>query len=670
MADKFDVSEFSSVMEQLIEVVDKFRLTMTGASQDEIDRAEQERLGHTMMRDAQKKNTKATDENTTAKKASSIALKGLKDMVLAAGREFVNVGREGIKFAEAIGVSATRGVQLEIDNRQAVAAQLGSFNTDLQVTMEVLKSAQQGFADVFTGAAAGMQISADGSAAFARSLQAGFGSEFKATGETFRILTQMGMSTTEQFDAFRKSTGRATLSNNQLITLYNKNRLSFLLYGNSFSRAAANAEKLGINLASIQGAQEGLVTNLDGTIDTVAQINQLGGQIDFGNLVRIAEEEGPDALLAYVRATVPEQLMQSASTRALFKQLGISVEDYMQSGKKQQTAADDLERQMTQTATATGTAAVAAAMLARKDQLMIDVFGELYTTTKQVIGALIGLAISAAAAAAATLAKSLLPGGAPFLGPAGGPGMGMAARLGLGGAGVAVTAGGVALGASQVEQGNKKTGFGLGAIGGIGGALLTATAILGAVPTGGASLALLGLAGLAGGSAALAIGSSARRKKAEQLNIPYEKLPEYEEDQRKRGYATLEEYVAARNANALRPQVANDLYSPPVSANDMYSPGYGNRVLVTPTKAFALNNADDIIAGTRLFPKDTLSMAPGAQNAQNSDALQKSTMDLIRKVQTLVDTLSNATTTVNINNTTQAVPRMQLVGVYSRNEVR
>jgi len=97
-----------------------------------------------------------------------------------------------------------------------------------------------------------------------------------------------------------------------------------------------------------------LVTNLDGTIDTVAQINQLGGQIDFGNLIRVAETEGPAALMAYVRATVPANLMQSASTRALFKQLGISVEDYIKSGGEQVSAADAIEAKMTEAATATG----------------------------------------------------------------------------------------------------------------------------------------------------------------------------------------------------------------------------------------------------------------------------------------------------------------------------
>jgi hypothetical protein len=89
----------------------------------------------------------------------------------------------------------------------------------------------------------------------------------------------------------------------------------------------------------------------------------------------------------------------------------------------------------------------------------------------------------------------------------------------------------------------------------------------------------------------------------------------------------------------------------------MFSAGYGSRVLVTPKGAFALNNADDIIAGTNLFPKGTLQA--GSDNS-----------DLVRKVDKLIDALSNASTTINVGGMSQTVPRLQLVGVYSRNEVR
>jgi hypothetical protein len=650
MADKFDMNEFRSIINELQGAINGLRMSLTGESEKTIAEEEAYREEYRKNAEAHKKNTDATKDNTTAKKASTIALKGLKDMAAAAAKEFVNVGKEGIKFGQAIGVSATRGVQLEINNRKAVAAQLFSFNTDLQVTIEQLKATQQGFTDTFIGAAEGMQISARGSLEVASSLKKGFKSEFEPTAETFRILTQMGMSTTTQFEAFRKATGRASLSNNQLATLYNKNSLSFLLYGNSFAKAAVNAEKLGINLASVQGAQEGLVTNLDGTIDTVAQLNQLGAQIDFSNLVRVAEQEGPDALLSYVRQVIPEQLMQSASTRALFKQLGISVEDYIKSGQTQVSAANSLERQMTETATATGMAAQAAATLARKDQILTDAFGELYTTTRKVIGALIGLAASAVAASISNVFKSKLPGTPPIPPGSPGVGMGMASRLGLGAAGVTVGVGGTLYGASKVEEGKTGIGTSIGLGAGALGALLTGIAVLGAIPTGGASLALLAAGGAVGAAGAYGIGTARKRERATQLGMTLEEY-EAELDKKNKG-----------QPNRLPPT------EPVIPANDLYSSGYGSRVLVTPSKTFALNNTDDVIAGTQLFSKGSLGLGLETNN-YTTERLQRDTSELLRKVQTLIDTLATATTTVTINNNTQKIPRMQLVSVHSRNEV-
>ena len=72
-------------------------------------------------------------------------------------------------------------------------------------------------------------------------------------------------------------------------------------------------------------------------------------------------------------------------------------------------------------------------------------------------------------------------------------------RLGLGATGLGIGVGGATLGRGLVEEGYKKTGIGVGAAAGSIGALLTAMAILGAVPSGGASLGLLLGGGLAGG---------------------------------------------------------------------------------------------------------------------------------------------------------------------------
>lgn len=521
---------------------------------------------------AKENNTTATTNNTSAKNKSTVAFNDLRTKSAALGKEFLNIANAGVKFGTAVGTTATRGVEIEIRNRLAVASQLSNFNANLAVTVEQLRAAQTGFSDAFVGAAAGMQISSKGSIDFVRSLKEGFGSEFEPTAETFRILTQLGISTTEQFRALRVASGRAGLSANQLATLYNKNSLSFLLYGNSFAKAAVQAEQLGVNLAGIQSAQESLVTNLDGTIDTVAQINQLGGQIDFGNLIRVAEQEGPDALMAYVRATVPANLMQSASTRALFRQLGISVEDYIKSGGQQISAADQIQAKFTEAATETGKAAKALGSLGAGASKM----------SALVMGSFGTLAFSAYAAATALL-KVAGAGGLAGMFSTGGfktLGVGGSIMTGLGGLATGTVAGTALGGTGPGSLIGSVIGTVLGSFFGPGGMYVGGT-----------------LGGIAGGQ----IGK--------------------------------------------------------LMADDMFSAGYGSRTLVTPKGAFALNNADDIIAGTNLFPKGSLQMGSDSS-------------ELVRKVDNLISALSNATTTINVGGMTQSVPRMQLVGVYSRNEVR
>jgi hypothetical protein len=638
MAKGLDADEFRSVMDELISAVDQFRLSMTGADAATIERADEERLGAQMAREntrATQANTNATKEETKAKKLASGIVNFFASAVSAAAREALNVGNAGFKLAETLGTSATRGVQLEISNRKALFNQLGRVSTDLSVSMDQLNAAQTGFTEAFVGLREGTQISAEGSRAFAQDLKQGFGSEFKATPETFRILTQMGMSSARQMDNFRKATGQASLSSGQLATLYNKNTLSFLLYGNSFGKAAVQAEKLGINLASIQAAQEGLVTNLDGTIDTVAQINQLGGQIDFGNLVRIAEQEGPDALLAYVRATVPEQLMQSASTRALFKQLGISVEDYMKSGQKQVSAAEELEKRMTETATASDALTHGIAGTTRANNILEDAFGDLARALKDAIAGL-GRFVKDLIIAGIT-AKLASIGGAR--GGAGGGGGGMSAlgRIGMGLTGLSIGRGGATAGAALVEQGKTKTGVATGAGLGALGAFLTGVALLGAIPTGGASLALLAAGtaagGIGAGAYAYSAGRSAREERAREMGMTIEQFDEFQRQQRQ----------------------------PVIPAQDLLStPGYGQRTLVTPKGTFALNNADTLLAGTNLFGQNT--------NVQSTRERNDNTV-LVRKIDELITMLSTATTTINVNGSVQRVPRMQLVGVYSRNEV-
>jgi hypothetical protein len=727
------------------------------------------------------KRRKAKEQADTDKKKldndkkSLDANKKLKDNAITLGKELLNIANAGVKFANAIGVSATKGVELELSSRYAIAKQifsLGSSFGNLAVTMEQLKGAQQGFSDVFTGAREGMQVSAKGSIEFVQSLKKGFKSEFTPTAETFRMLTQMGMSTTSQFEAFRKSTGRASLSNNQLATLYNKNSLSFLLYGNSFSKAAVNAERLGVNLASVQSAQESMVTNLDGTIDTVAQLNQLGAQIDFGRLTQLNEFEGPEATMAYLRATIPEEMIKnSASMRALFKGMGVPLEDFLKSGQAQVSAADDLEKQLSEQATAT--------------KSVTGFLGSLGATASKfgsILEGSFGALTIAAIAAAQALIKVAATGGMANLGGT----LGKAA--GIGGGLIAGTGLGMAMGGSVVGSGIGSvigTALGIalipalgpfgpmlgGTIGGAIGGYLSKPKTAADMISGYGKRTLLTPEGpialnnqdtvIAGtnlfkgddvfsgpkGSLSLAnmamntgqLGMAATEKGA--MNQFIRKTLPYLASMGKLGGKGIDLTrtvdtvfgTVGKNSSIFTKYLAKNIQAIPIigsligglisggmeyaesgsllralgkgslsalggiggsigasmltagnpiaaslggiggsmlgesafdkmfgkTADDMYSSGYGDRTLTTSKGTFALNNADDVIAGTDLFTK-TQSRAT-AGNADNSV--------LVKKIDSLISALANANTTIQVNGQTQSVSRLQLVGVYTRNEI-
>lgn len=634
------MADFASGVEELIGAINGLRMALTGESERELLEEEAYREDMRRNRDEIVGNTEATSENTKQKKLSTLAFQQLKNVVKAAKDEFFNIGNAGFKLAETLGTGATKGVQLELDLRASQVGQLKRFNTDTVATMDQVVAGINAFTDQFTGAAAGMQISAEGATQFARDLKTGFGSEFKAQGDTLRIMTEMGISNVEQMAAFRGATGRAGLSAGQLSRLYNQNRLSFLLYGNSFAKAAVQAERLGINLASIQGAQEGLVTNLDGTIDTVAQLNQLGAQLDFGTLIKVAEQDGPDALLAYVRRTVPEQLMQSSSTRALFKQLGISVEDYMKAGAKQVSAADQIEKKFTETAVNAGGLAQTIATVTRVDNVLTDALGELWKATKNAAMALLEWIANLKAAGLANLLKTLIPGGGStsLLNTVGSKiplpgGLTMASSVGASAAATsAVVVGGLAAGLAIGDQFNTSL-----AEGGSG---------------------TLGDWWRYQGSGIF--GKSNAEEEAEAA-AEADKLARA----RNAGFNSWDEMVAANRARAQQQQQrANDLMS---------SPGYGSRTLVTPTATYALNNNDTVMAGTNLFKADdVMSFGEGSLSmfrrpTDNSREIN----NLAKKVDTLIDAIKSANTVISINNVTQqTVPRLNLVQVHSRNEVR
>jgi hypothetical protein len=179
-----------------------------------------------------------------------------------------------------------------------------------------------------------------------------------------------------------------------------------------------------------------------------------------------------------------------------------------------------------------------------------------------------------------------------------------AGRVGVGAAGLTVGVGSAMAGRELVEQGNTKTGIGLGAIGGGIGTLLTAAAILGAIPSGGASLALLGAGALAGG-----------------------------------GYAAM----------GMKSKEGDDVIS---------SPGYGSRVLVTPTETISLNNKDTVMAGTKLLSAGALTSPMTAQ--QQAPAVTNTVNVDMSKLEAKLDRLASAFAGIKIEMDGNTVGRVSL----------
>lgn len=336
---------------------------------------------------------KAADGEEKQRRKLTAQVNTAASAVMKVGKEFFSIADAGAKLANSLGQTVTQGVRQEFSNRRTVVSQILNTDANRIVSSEQLTSAQQALTSTFVSVGAGMAISDEGVKAFAQSLKGGFKSDFKLTGESMRALITAGVATESGFENLRKSSGRASLSNDQLSKMVSKNSLSFMLYGPKFAKAAAEAEKLGINLANVQSAQESMVSNIDGTLDTLNQVNQLGAQIDFGTLMRLNEFEGPEATLKYLQSTIPPALFQSASTRALLRGFGIATEDLMKSqGSAQAKAAKTMEDAMTKIAPVANALATFLAELYPKFAAVASTIGSLITSMGGATSAFIQLA--------------------------------------------------------------------------------------------------------------------------------------------------------------------------------------------------------------------------------------------------------------------------------------
>lgn len=312
-------------------------------------------------------------------------------------QEAIKIAQEGIKRASELGVSAAEGVSTEFATRirsfgSIIEAAFAGDMTRL-VTAEQIKGATDATVQSLVGLREGTEISSGGMKKFTQDLQKGFNSEFTLTAESMRALATTGATTAAEFEEVRKATGRQSLSSSQFAQIINKNQLSVLLFGTSVLKAAADAEKLGISFASIQKGQESFVTNLEGGIDTIAQLNQLGANLDFGTLTQLAEFGSPDQIMAYVKSAVPTELLQGASGRALLGQLmpGIDAETLLKL-EKPASAMDEMEAAVTKATNGTNIFEDALAVAGKTGMILTGTFVALISAVGAATVALFALA--------------------------------------------------------------------------------------------------------------------------------------------------------------------------------------------------------------------------------------------------------------------------------------
>jgi hypothetical protein len=713
-----DFEAGSSAVKQLTDSI----LALISANKQAEEDAKNRAAADKKYREDKEKARKAEAEATKTKNESNAALQKITSTGKAVAKEFMSIADAGAKLSSTLGTSLTRGTQLELSNRMSLLGQLRNIEVDRMATMEQIVAAEKSFVDVFGAARKGMQLSAEGATQFASELKEAAGGNFTLTAAALQGMITAGISGAQGLDKFKKSTGLANISNERLAQLINKNSLSFMLYGPRFAKAAQEAEKLGISLASVQSAQESMVTNLDGTIDTVAQINQLGGQIDFGTLTRINEFEGPEATLKYLQSTIPPSLFQSASTRALLKGFGISVEDLMKrQGSVQDQAANTIEARLTELTEPVSTIAKNMATLGAIIEKLKNSFGPLLLA----IGSF-GVALFGIGKAFPALKGSALFSGFKKLTETGA--LNIAARTGMSTTGLMNTANFLKVGplaglisgitgffSAKAAGADTKTAAATGATRGV-------ATLLGA-GVGAALLPFLGplgpiIGGMLGDFFARFIPKSMIDSIANLFGSIGNSLKNWWNAVKEftSGFIALVKAITSENSKLapifkaigfvlggivgavitivgglfnifikmstallklgggalklLARFIGGEEAAPAAPAttigNDVVSrSGYGDRTLVTPDGSVALNNrdtvvafADDMINGVR-----TLSLGSIARNMQpTTDGA------LVAKVTELINVLQSAKTVISVDNKIQQVPRMAMAGVYTRNE--
>jgi hypothetical protein len=417
-----------------------------------------------------------------------------------------------------------------------------------------------------------------------------------------------------------------------------KNAGAIQIFGQGIVKTTLDLERMGISIQSMMRQSESYVTNLDGAIDSIAQLNQLGVQLDFGELTRLQEFD-PAAAQQYIANNISAQQLQSSSFRALLGSIpGVNIEEILKL-KNVRTGLESLEGGTTKQAEAAGAAATGLAATALQAKALGASFVTTAAAAAGAAASLINLGITARNVGALLRTPPTTPPTVPPTGPTtpstpspgGTPPAPVAASRGatlMRGAGSAL-----------------KTGAKAGAIGG----LISAGTTLAA---GGDTEDAVGQAvGTVGGAAAgTAIGQG--------VGVAISMIPVLTPFAP--GIVSGTGWLGGMIGGYYGSKKAAEM-----TMDDGISlPGYGDRTLVTTNGSYDINNNDTVVSGTKLFNKDSLQFG---DNNSSVDTL--SVNRLIQKVDSLIAALNAAETTVVVNNTVQQrVNRTGLVSILTRNE--
>lgn len=539
----------------------------------------------------------------------------------------MEMAAEGIKKAAALSVTAQQGVALEFSRQYNSIRSLLTLDPNRAVTAEQLYDAQQAVVNALGGLRSGLTYDTKGITDTVIAFRSGLNSQIVPTAESFRTLAALGIRpTTDALTQLREATGRESIGQSQMDVL-NRNRTALQIFGMQLAKTALDFERVGISLNSVMAGGEQFVTNLEGGLDAIAQLNQLGANLDFGRLTMLNEVD-PAQVPQYLAQAIPESLLRLSSGKALVGQLpGANVQDILaiQQGEALGRTLEEATTKAKNNSDATEMATGAMAYVSQASRILGGSFASL---SIEAVATTIAMGRLTYAIQANTAAQTQQAAQSRF-------NMNSLAMTPLRGAvGGAVT--GLAVGGMDAydsyKRGDSNTEVAVrglapvigGAVGAAAGVKLGTTlgATLGTFLAPGVGTAVGGLlGGLVGGGLGIA--------------------------------------GARMGANALM----DDGISLPESG----------RVLTTDEGSFAINPSDTVLAGTDLF-RNLSSPSESSREAESAIlrqvAAQSQNVQLIQKIEDLITALKSANVVIETDSGRESVNRLavQMVRVLPRDE--